>query len=59
LAHYGQHIALVDLLPVGAMRRNWKQQQISDGFVVVRHPDLDTILEMADAVGVHLRLYAQ
>lgn len=59
LAHYGQHIALVDLLPVGAMRRNWKQQQISDGFVVVRHPDLDTTLEMADAVGVHLRLYAQ
>lgn len=58
LAHFGPHIAQVDLLPIGARRRNWQQQQISDGFVVVRHPDLGATLEMADAIGVNLRLYA-
>lgn len=58
MARYGQHIVGVDLLPVGAPRRNWQQQQISDGFVIVRHPNLDATLEMADAVGIHLRLFA-
>jgi hypothetical protein len=55
---YGPHIALVDLLPVGARRRDWRQMQISDGFLIVRHPELQRTLEIADHVGTDLRLYA-
>jgi hypothetical protein len=31
---------------------------VSDGYVVVRHPDLQTCMDIADAVGTDLRLYA-
>jgi hypothetical protein len=54
----GEHLVAVDLLPVGAPRRDWLQTLLSDGFVVVRHPDLATTVEMADLVGTDLRLYA-
>ncbi len=55
---FGQHIAAIDLLPIGAPRRNWKQTLVSDGFLVVRHHDLQQTLEMADRVGTDLQLYA-
>jgi biotin carboxylase len=58
LTRFGSHVACVDLLPVGAARRDWKQTLLSDGHVVVRHPDLATCLEMADAVGTDLQLHA-
>lgn len=49
----------VDLLPYGAARRNWKQTLISDGYLIVRHSDLEATLEMADLVGTDLKIYAQ
>ena len=55
---FGPHIAAVELLPVGAPRRNWLLTLVSDGFVVVRHPDLQATLDIADAVGTDLQLYA-
>jgi biotin carboxylase len=58
LSHYGEHVACIDLLPIGSPRRNWRQTLISDGYVVVRHPDLETALDIADAVGTDLQLYA-
>ncbi|MDX1388118.1 MAG: ATP-grasp domain-containing protein [Acidobacteriota bacterium] len=58
MARYGQHVVCVDLLPVGANRRNWKATLISDGYLIVRHPDLQTTLEMADRVGTDVQLYA-
>ena len=58
LHRFGDAIVAVDLLPIGAPRRNWKQTLISDGYLIVRHPDLDTTLEMADAVGTDLQMYA-
>lgn len=58
LFNYGEHIPHVELLPIGAPRRNWKQTLISDGWLVVRHPDLGTTMELADKVGTDLRLYA-
>jgi biotin carboxylase len=57
-ARFGSHIAAVELLPIGAPRRNWILTLVSDGFLVVRHPDLQTTLDMADAVGTDLHLYA-
>ncbi|MEM1206849.1 MAG: ATP-grasp domain-containing protein [Acidobacteriota bacterium] len=58
LRDFGPAVASVDLLPIGAHRRNWKQTLVSDGYLVVRHPDLQTTLDMADRVGTDLTLYA-
>jgi hypothetical protein len=58
IARYGRHVVEVDLLPPGAPRRDWRQTLISDGYVIVRHPDLATTLEMADRFGTDLRMYA-
>jgi hypothetical protein len=58
LERYGSNVVCVNLLPLGAPRRNWKATLISDGYLIVRHPDLDACLEMADRVGTHLRLLA-
>jgi len=55
---FGDALVHVDLLPIGAPRRNWKQTLISDGYLIVRHPDLETTLEMADLVGTDLKIYA-
>jgi len=58
VARYRPHVVCIDLLPIGAARRNWKQTLVSDGFVVVRHPDLGATLEMADRFGTDLQLVA-
>ena len=55
---FGPYIAHIDLLPVGAPRRDWVQTLVSDGYVVLRHPDLSTLMRMADVVATDLRLYA-
>ena len=50
IARYRSHIVCIDLLPVGAPRRNWKQTLLSDGHVILRHPDLEATLAKLDAV---------
>jgi hypothetical protein len=59
LSRFGEHIARVDLLPIGAKRRNWKATMLSDGHVMVRHPDLQSLLEVATAFGTDVRMYAE
>jgi hypothetical protein len=54
----GEHLVAVDLLPVGAPRRNWKQTLLSDGWLIVRHPELQRTLQLADAVGERLQIHA-
>ena len=39
-------------------KRDWKKTLLSDGWVILRHPDLGRTLEMADRVGTDLRLVA-
>src|SRR5580700_3742746 len=58
LAEYGDHGVAVDLLPVGAPRRDWRATLIADGMVIVRHPDLSQTLAMAQRFATDLRLYA-
>jgi hypothetical protein len=55
---FGPHIAHIDLLPIGAPRRDWVQTLVSDGYIVLRHPELSTLMQMADTVATDLRLYA-
>ncbi len=57
-SRHGAAIVWDNLLPVGAPRRNWKQTLVSDGFVILRHPDLAVTLAMADEFGADVRLYA-
>ena len=56
---FGGHIVAIELLPVGAHRRDWVRTLLSDGFVFVRHPDLGATMEMADRIGSELQLYAR
>lgn len=56
---FGAALVWENLLPLGAHRRDWLQTLVSDGFLVVRHPDLEETVRMADRVGTELRLFAQ
>ena len=58
LAELGPAVVAVDLLPVGSPRRDWIQTLLSDGWVIVRHADLETCMAMADRVGTDLQIYA-
>jgi hypothetical protein len=56
---FGRHVVCNTLLPPGSPRRDWKKTLVSDGFVMLRHAELARTLEMADAVGSDLHLYAE
>jgi biotin carboxylase len=58
LDSYGEHVAAIDLLPIGAPRRDWRAAILSDGMVIVRHPELSKTLEMTERFAADLRLYA-
>jgi len=58
LAEYGEHVVLVDLLPIGAPRRDWRAVLISDGMIIVRHPELQPVIEMTERFATDLQLYA-
>jgi len=58
LARYGEQVVALELLPVGAPRRDWRATTIGDGMVIIRHPDLAQALEMAQRFAAELHLYA-
>ncbi|HEY7007965.1 MAG TPA: hypothetical protein VH395_03435 [Jatrophihabitantaceae bacterium] len=58
LAQYGEHVAALELLPIGAPRRDWRATLISDGMVIVRHPDLATTTMLAEKFASELQLNA-
>lgn len=53
-----QAVCAVELLPVGANRRDWTQTLVSDGYVIVRHPDWGQALRIAKDAADNIRLYA-
>jgi len=58
MADYGEHVVLVDLLPVGAPRRDWRAVLISDGLIIVRHSELQQVIEMTERFAAELHMYA-
>jgi biotin carboxylase len=58
LAKYGEHVALLDLLPVGAPRRDWRSTVTGDGMIVVRHHELQQVIEMTEAFATDFQLHA-
>jgi hypothetical protein len=57
-AAYRDDVVLVDLLPVGAERRDWRASVVGDGWVVVRHRALGRVIEMTERFASDLHLYA-
>lgn len=58
LRKYGQWVTEMNLLPIGAHRRDWMQTLISDGQIQVRHPHWDEAHTMAMAAATDIKLYA-
>jgi biotin carboxylase len=55
---YRPHIVEDTLLRPGTPRRDWKATLLSDGYLVVRHPDWDQARRMAFAAATEIQLYA-
>jgi hypothetical protein len=58
VAELRPHIAAVHVNPPGSPVGDWQRAAAADGFVIVRHPDLDTTLQLAERVGRELQLFA-
>lgn len=58
LARIGEHIAYFEVTPIGAPKKDWRQVVTGDGWFAVRHPDLATLLEMADMIGTDFTVVA-
>jgi hypothetical protein len=57
-AAYGEDILLVDVLPIGTPRRDWRTTVVGDGWVVVRHHELQRVIEMTERFATDLQVYA-
>ena len=58
LSEIGQHVVALDLNPIGSPRRDWRKVLVGDGMVIVRHPDLQTTVDMAGKVASRLEIVA-
>ncbi len=56
---YGEHVVEQRLLPVGSHRRDWKQTLVSDGFLLLRHPDWDRTYQLAMEAATDITMYAE
>ncbi|WP_151523486.1 ATP-grasp domain-containing protein [Serinicoccus kebangsaanensis] len=54
----GEHVRVIDLLPVGSMRRDWRATLLSDGMVIVRHPELPELLRIGRRFAEELQIFA-
>ena len=55
----GDAVVEEKLLRPGAPRRNWKHTLLSDGHVLVRHPDWETAYRMSFAAANDIRMFAE
>ena len=56
---YGEFVVEEKLLRPGTQRRNWKHTLLSDGFIILRHPDWRTANQLADLVANEITMYAE
>jgi biotin carboxylase len=59
MRRYGEHVVEERLLRPGTPRRNWRQTLLSDGHILLRHPDWDTTYAMAMEAATEIKLYAE
>jgi len=55
---FGEHVVVQGLSPIGAGRRDWTKTLVSDGYLIVRHPDQAEALAIARAAADRVHLYA-
>ncbi len=55
----GDAVVEEKLLRPGTPRRNWKHTLLSDGYVIVRHPDWEEAHRMSFAAATDITLYAE
>jgi biotin carboxylase len=55
---YRNYIVEDTLLRPGAQRRDWKATLLSDGYIVVRHPDWQTTKDMTIDAATDIQIYA-
>ncbi len=58
LHDFGPSVAAVHINSLGSPAGNWLASAVADGYMIVRHPDLDTTLTMAARIGSELQIYA-
>jgi biotin carboxylase len=59
MRRFGPHVVEQRLLPVGSPRRDWKQTLVSDGFLLLRHPDWNTTCTLALEAARSITMYAE
>jgi biotin carboxylase len=59
LRRFRDHIVEQRLLQIGKHRRNWKQTLVSDGYLLVRHPDWGRACAMSNAAATDVTMYAE
>ena len=58
LAEIGEFLPIVDLVSVGAPRRDHTREVTGDGLICVRHPDLRTTMQWCDRIAEEVRVLA-
>jgi biotin carboxylase len=59
LARHGEHVVEQRLLPFGSQRRDWKKTLVSDGYILLRHPDWDRTYELAMMAATEITMWAE
>jgi biotin carboxylase len=59
LHRHGEHVVEQRLLPVGSPRRDWKKTLVSDGYILLRHPDWDRTYQLAQEVANDITMWAE
>ena len=59
LHRHGDHIVEQRLLPPGSPRRDWKKTLVSDGYILLRHPDWDRAYQLAMEAATDITMWAE
>jgi len=55
----GPGVVVVNIKPFGSARGDWRRSAVADGYVIVRHPELQATFRMAERVAQELRIIAE
>ncbi|HET9627772.1 MAG TPA: hypothetical protein VFP84_40720 [Kofleriaceae bacterium] len=59
LRRHGEHVVEQRLLAPGTPRRDWKKTLVSDGYLLVRHPDWDRTYQLAMEAATDITMWAE
>ncbi len=59
MRRYDEHVVEERLLPIGTPRRNWKATLVSDGYILLRHPNWERACQLAHEAATDITMYAE